>query len=137
MSHFRTSMQGKMRVLIDTMCRYDHWMFGNTRSLSALMYRSLCGTYSRYSSRLIMLKISPHCGSAILDPVVASISPKAGAWMKTFFIIVLMTGSGLGIYSNCLTIHGEETSPICSYFSFGALGERLVVGFVGGIFPAT
>jgi hypothetical protein len=24
MSHFRTSMQGKMRVLIATMCKYNH-----------------------------------------------------------------------------------------------------------------
>jgi hypothetical protein len=57
--------------------------------------------------------------------------------MKTFFVVVLMTGSGLGMYSNCLAVPGEEPSPVSGSFSFGALGERLVVGFLGGIVPAT
>jgi hypothetical protein len=88
-------MQGKMGVLLATICRYDRRMFGNTSSSSALTSGSLCGIYSGYSSRLILLKSSPQCGSAILDPVLASVSPKAGGWMKTFFVVVLMTGSGL------------------------------------------
>jgi hypothetical protein len=43
----------------------------------------------------------------------------------------------LGVYSNYLVVLREEPSPILTYFSFGALGERLVVGFLGGILPAT
>jgi hypothetical protein len=57
--------------------------------------------------------------------------------MKTFFVAVLMIGSTLGAYSNCLTVPREEPSPISSSFSFGALDERLVVGFIGDIVPAT
>jgi hypothetical protein len=30
MSHFKTSMQGKMGVLVSTICRYDCQMFENT-----------------------------------------------------------------------------------------------------------
>jgi hypothetical protein len=43
-----------------------------------------------------MLKRFPHCGSATLDLVLASISPKVGGWVKTFFVFVLMTSSTLG-----------------------------------------
>jgi Na+/citrate or Na+/malate symporter len=57
--------------------------------------------------------------------------------MKTFFVVVLMTGSVLGMYSNCLVAPGEEPSPISGYFRFGSLVERLVVGFLSGIVPAT
>jgi hypothetical protein len=112
-------------------------MFGNTSSSSALTSGSLCGIYSGYSSRLILLKSSPQCGSAILDPVLASVSPKARGWIKTFFVVVLMTGSGLGVYSNCFATPGEEPSPTSGSFSFGALDDHLVVGFLGGIVPAT
>jgi hypothetical protein len=84
-----------------------------------------------------LLKISPHCGSDILDPVLASVSPKVGGWMKTFFVVLLTTGSDLWMYYNCLTILGEETSLVSGSFSFSALGERLVVGFLGNIIPAT
>jgi hypothetical protein len=45
-----------------------------------------------------------------------------------------MTGSTLGENSNCLAVSGEDPSPISASFNFGALGERLVVGFLGGIF---
>jgi hypothetical protein len=38
------------------------------------------------------------------------------------------------MYSNCLAVLGEEPSPISTSFNFGALGEGLVVGFLGGIF---
>jgi hypothetical protein len=47
-----------------------------------------------------------------------------------------MTGSGLEMYYNCFATHGEEPSPNSSSFIFGALGDRLVVGFLGGIVPA-
>jgi hypothetical protein len=57
--------------------------------------------------------------------------------MKTFFVVVLMTGSIIGMYSNCLMVPREEPSPISSYFRFGSLDERLVVGFISGIVPAT
>jgi hypothetical protein len=86
---------------------------------------------------LTLLKTSPHCGSVILDLVLASVSPKARGGMKTFLVVVLMTGSGLGAYSNCLAVPGEEPFLVSSSFSFGAIGEHLVVGFLGGIVPAT
>jgi hypothetical protein len=137
MSHLRTSMQGKMGFMLDTICRYDHQMFGNTRSSSALMFGSLCGTYFGYSSRLILLKRSRQCGSAIFEPVLASVSPKVRGWMKTFFVFVLMKGFDLEAYSNFFVIPGEETSPTFGSFSFDTLGDHLVVGFLGGIVPAT
>jgi hypothetical protein len=70
-----------------------------------------------------------------LDPVIASVSPKVRRWMKTFFVDVFMTGYGLEVYSNCLAAPGEEPSPTSGSFSFGALDDRLVVGFLGGIVP--
>jgi hypothetical protein len=45
-----------------------------------------------------------------------------------------MTGSTLVEKSSCLAVSGEDPSPTSASFSFGALGERLVVGFLGGIF---
>jgi hypothetical protein len=72
-----------------------------------------------------------------LDPVLAFVSPKAGGWEKTFFVDVLMTDLSLGAYSNCLAIPGEEPSHVSASFSLGALSEHRVVGFLGGIFPAT
>lgn len=53
--------------------------------------------------------------------------------MKTFFVDVLMTGSGLGENCNCFAAPEEEPSPTSGSFSLGALGDRLVVGFLGGI----
>jgi hypothetical protein len=85
---------------------------------------------------LILLKRSPHCGSITLDLVLASVSPKAGGWTKYFFVDVLMTGSTLGAYSNCLVVPREEPSPVSASFSLGALDEHLVVGFLGDILPA-
>jgi hypothetical protein len=78
MSHFRTSMQRKIEVLLTTMCKYDCRMFGNTWSSSVLTPGSLCGIYSGYSSWLILLKRSPHYGSIILDPMLSLVSPKHG-----------------------------------------------------------
>jgi hypothetical protein len=126
-----------MGVLLATICRYNRQMFGNTLSTSALTYGSLCGTYSGYSYQLILLKRSPQCGSTILDPVLASVSPKVEGWMKTFFVTVLTTGSDLETYPNFLVVLGEETSLVYGSFSFGALGEHMVVGFLSGIVPAT
>jgi hypothetical protein len=77
-----------------------------------------------------MLKRSPHYGSDTLDLVLASVSPKVEGWMKSFFVVVLTTGSTLGVYSNCLAVPGEEPSPIFGSFSFGALEKNLVVGFL-------
>jgi hypothetical protein len=45
-----------------------------------------------------------------------------------------MICSALGENSNYLTTSGEDPSPTSASFNFGALGERLVVGFLGGIF---
>jgi hypothetical protein len=129
-------MKGKTRVLLSTMCKYDIQMFENTWSSSALTSRSLCGIYSRYSSQLILLKRSPHYGSITLDLVLSSVSPKAGGWKKNFFVDVLITGSALGAYSNCLVVPREEPSHVSTSFSLGALSERLVVGFLSNILPA-
>jgi hypothetical protein len=57
--------------------------------------------------------------------------------MKTFFIVVLMTGSGLRVYSNYFATPGEDPSPASISFNFSALDDRLVVGFLGGIVPTT
>jgi hypothetical protein len=54
--------------------------------------------------------------------------------MKTSLVDVLMTGTGFGVNSNCLATIGEEPSPASGSFSFGTLGDFLVVGFLGGIF---
>jgi hypothetical protein len=56
--------------------------------------------------------------------------------MKAFFVDVLIIGSGLGENSNCFSAPGEEPSPTSGSFSLGALDDRLVVGFLGGIVPA-
>jgi hypothetical protein len=101
------------------------------------MSRSLSGIYYGYSSRLIMLKRSPQCGSIILDLVLSSVSLKAKGWEKSFFVNVLMIGSTLGVYSNCLMVSGDKPSPVLASFSLGTLGEHLVVGFLGGIFPTS
>jgi hypothetical protein len=61
---------------------------------------------------------------------------KTGGWTKYSFVDVLMTGFTLGVYSNCVSIPGEEPSHVSTYFSLGALEEHLVVGFIGGILPA-
>jgi hypothetical protein len=48
-----------------------------------------------------------------------------------------MTGFGLRVYSNFFVALGEEPSPTYGSFSFDTLSDRLVVGFLGGIVPAT
>jgi hypothetical protein len=57
--------------------------------------------------------------------------------MKTLFVVVLMIGSSLKVYSNCFVTPGEEPSPTSGSFSFNALNDCLVVVFLGGIVPAT
>jgi hypothetical protein len=59
----------------------------------------------------------------------------AKGWLKTFFVVVLTTGSNLGTYSNCLAVPQEECSLVSGSFIFGALGEHLVVGFIDDIVP--
>jgi hypothetical protein len=44
-----------------------------------------------------------------------------------------MTGFDLGENSCCFTIAREEPYPTSGSFFFDALGDRLVVGFLGGI----
>jgi hypothetical protein len=68
-----------------------------------------------------------------LDLVLASVSPKVGGWKKAFFVDVLMTSSCLDMYSNCFATPGEEPSPTSGSFNFGALNDRLMVGFLSGI----
>jgi hypothetical protein len=79
----------------------------------------------------------PPLWECYLGSVFASVSPKAVDWVKSFFVVFLTTGSSLGAHSNCLAVPREEPSPISGSFSFGALSEHLVVGFIGGIVPAT
>jgi hypothetical protein len=57
--------------------------------------------------------------------------------MKTFFVDVLMTDSGLIVYSNFFVAPREEPSPTSGSLSFSALDDHLVVVFLGGIVPAT
>jgi hypothetical protein len=84
-----------------------------------------------------MLKRSPHYGRITLDLVISLISPKARGWEKYFFVKFLMTSYALRAYSNCLTPPEEEPSLALDSFSFSALRERLVVGFISGILPTT
>jgi hypothetical protein len=79
----------------------------------------------------------PHCRSITLDLMLSSVSPNIGGWKKAFLVEFFMTSSALGVYSNCLTVPGEETPPVSSSFSLGALGEHMVVGFLDDILPAT
>jgi hypothetical protein len=72
-----------------------------------------------------------------LGPNVRLCVSKGGGWTKAFLVVVLMTGTGFGENSNCLATAGEEPSPTSGSCSFGALGDFLVVGFFGGIVPAT
>jgi hypothetical protein len=48
-----------------------------------------------------------------------------------------MTDTSFGVNSNCLATAREEPSPTSGSYSFGSLGDFLVVGFFGGIVPAT
>jgi hypothetical protein len=81
-----------------------------------------------------MLNKYPHCGSTTFYPVLASVSSNVGSWANAFLVVVRMTGSTLVEKSNCLAALGEDPSLTSAYFIFGALRERLVVGFLGGIF---
>jgi hypothetical protein len=56
--------------------------------------------------------------------------------VKDLFLDVLMIGSGLGENSNYFAGPGDEPSLTFGSFSFDALGDHLVVGFIGGIVPA-
>ena len=52
-------------------------------------------------------------------------------------MITLMISAGLEVNSNFLAISREEPSASSDSCSFGTLGDFLVVGFFGGIIPAT
>jgi hypothetical protein len=84
---------------------------------------------------LIFLKKNSQRGNAILAPILASVSPKAGGWTKGSLVILLMTNTSLGTKSNFLATDGEEPSPTSDSYSLGALGDFLVDGFFGGIIP--
>jgi len=86
---------------------------------------------------MILLKRSLHCGSITLDPVLSYVSPKTRGWTKDFFVEVFMTSSSMGVCSNLLAVPGKEPSLVSTSFILGALGERMVVDFLRGIFPAT
>ena len=51
-------------------------------------------------------------------------------------MIVLMMGVILEVNSNFLATAGEEPSPASDSYSFGAVGDFLVIGFFKGIIPA-
>jgi len=55
--------------------------------------------------------------------------------MKSFFVDVLIIGSGLGANSNRFVSPGEEPSPTFGSFILGALDDCLMVGFIRGIVP--
>jgi hypothetical protein len=46
-----------------------------------------------------------------------------------------MNGFNVVEKSRFLATLGEDPSPTSASLSFGALGEHLVIGFLGGIFP--
>jgi hypothetical protein len=73
----------------------------------------------------------------ILEPVLASVPLKARGWMKIFFVVVLMIGYSLRVYSNCFAAPGEEPLPTSGSFSFDTLDDCLVLGFLGGIVSTT
>jgi hypothetical protein len=83
------------------------------------------------------VKEIPQMWKCHLGPYVFYVSPKVGGWTKTFFVVFLMLGSGLGAYSNCLAVPREETLHVFGSFSFGALIEHLVVVFLSSIVPIT
>jgi hypothetical protein len=85
------------------------------------MSESLCGIYYGCSSWLILLKRSPHCGSITLDLVLSFVLPKAGGWIQSLFVDVLMRDSTLGVYSNYLAVPREQPSPVSYSFGLGAL----------------
>jgi len=70
-----------------------------------------------------------------LDPILASVSPKAGGWKKGSLVILLMMDTSLETNSNCLATDGEESSPTSDSYSLGDLGDFLVDGFFRGIVP--
>jgi hypothetical protein len=80
------------------------------------------------------LNRSPHYERIIFDLVLVSVSQNVGGWENAFLVDVLMTGSALVENSNCFTASREDPSSTSTSFNFGSLGERLVVGFLGGIF---
>jgi hypothetical protein len=83
-----------------------------------------------------MLNKYPHYGSTTFDPIRASMFSNAGGWENSILVDIRMTSSTLVEKSSFLTSSDDYPSLTSAYFIFGALGEILVVGFLGGIFLA-
>jgi hypothetical protein len=80
------------------------------------------------------LYMSPQCGSTTLDHVLASMSLNTEGWVNCVLVDVQIIDSIFEKKSSFLLAPSVEPSPTSSSFSLGALGECLVVGFLGGIF---
>jgi hypothetical protein len=61
-------------------------------------------------------------------------SPNARGWENFFLVDVRITGSIFETKSSSLVAPGVDPSLISASFFLGVLGERLVVGFLGGFF---
>jgi hypothetical protein len=86
---------------------------------------------------MILLYRSPQCGNTTLDPILASVSSNTGGWVNYLLVYVRITNFVFETKSSSLVVPGKEPSPTSSSLSLGILGERLVVGFLGGIFLQT
>jgi hypothetical protein len=63
--------------------------------------------------------------------------PNVGGWVNYFLVDVQITDFVFETKSSSLVVPGVDPSPTSGSFSLGVLGERLVVGFLGGIFLQT
>jgi hypothetical protein len=130
-------MQGKMGVLLATICRYDRQMFEEHLVIECpYVWITVWDIFWVFLSADPVKEIPP-MWEHHLGPCACLCIAKGWRLDENFFVVVLMIGSSLGAYSNCLAVPGEEPSPVSGYFSFGALGDHLVVGFLGGIVPVT
>jgi hypothetical protein len=66
--------------------------------------------------------------------VVDFVSLNIGVWINCFLVDVRITYSVFDAKPKSLATLVVDPSPTYGSFSLGVLGERLVVGFLGGIF---
>jgi hypothetical protein len=85
-----------MAIVLPPCADNPYGYLGGHHHLVFLVSGSLCGVYSRGSSFLIFLNNYSQRGNVVLDPMFASVSPKAGGWTKAFLVVVLMTGISFG-----------------------------------------
>jgi hypothetical protein len=81
---------------------------------------------------LIFLNNSSQQGKFVLAPILASVSLKDGDYTKGSLVIILMTDTGLGANSNCLSTAREDPSSTSDSCSLGALDDfRVEILFRG------